>query len=36
VHHLLGVVAGLFDRYNDNLNEHLVRQLGYETPQLLL
>ncbi|GAX73246.1 hypothetical protein CEUSTIGMA_g700.t1 [Chlamydomonas eustigma] len=30
------LVAGLFDQYADNFDEHLVQQLQYKTPQLLL
>ena len=29
-------VTGLFDRYADNFDEHLVSKLKYQTPQLLL
>jgi predicted TPR repeat methyltransferase len=30
------LVAGLFDQYANNFDEHLVHQLQYRTPQLLL
>ena len=30
------LVAGLFDQYAENFDEHLVKALQYRTPELLM